>query len=58
MANTEQVDPVCHWSEDDPDCGVWVGDCGINFQFMSDGPWENDFRFCPRCGRKIEIKET
>ena len=55
----EQIIPdiaaVCCWREDDADCGVWVGDCGVAWQFMSDGPHENRTNFCPRCGRRLRI---
>jgi len=32
--------------------------CGEGFQFMEGGPEDNDYIFCPACGREITSKET
>jgi len=48
---TWTVDPS--WDEDD----IWETDCDNTFQFTTDGPKENRFKFCPYCGKVIEVEE-
>lgn len=43
--------PTCEWHED-PD-GVWSTGCGTAFEFLTGGPEENGFKFCPYCGAEI-----
>jgi hypothetical protein len=31
----------------------WVSDCGASFSFTEDGPTENGFQHCPKCGRSL-----
>lgn len=47
---------VCVWEEYDIDYGTWKGTCGVLFNLEVDGPKENGMHYCPRCGRKIEVK--
>lgn len=42
----------CVWTEDDD--GAWDTSCDNRFEFTEDGPEENDFAFCPYCGKKLE----
>lgn len=47
---------ACKWKpamigEDD----VWSTSCGTDFVFFEDGPEENIFNYCPKCGKKIKI---
>ena len=58
MAEIERLaKPDCAWTQDDPDYGVWEGDCGIEWNFIDDGPVENGCNFCPKCGGKLVIWE-
>ena len=35
---------------------AWIcGACGYIEDFEADGPVENGWRFCPACGREIEV---
>jgi hypothetical protein len=50
---TLKRDPVhCLWIET-PDA-AWQTFCGELFEFTTEGPKENNFTFCPYCGRYIE----
>ena len=48
----DQDDQPCTWSAD---CG-WTIECGYAFAFTNDGPKENGFKFCPKCGKPIAEK--
>ena len=43
---------VCAWSYDSTH-EKWDTDCDEGFVFDHDGPPENQFNFCPNCGRQI-----
>jgi hypothetical protein len=45
----------CKWTYDDD--GYYDTSCDNAFVFISDGPLENDFKYCPYCGREIEVSE-
>ena len=55
MRELPQYGNSCQWKEDED--GIWRSDCGNLFEFMADGPTENEFRFCPYCGANISIYE-
>lgn len=42
----------CGWSLCDLD-GYWETDCNRSFSFNDGGPAENDYHYCPGCGRAI-----
>ena len=44
---------TCVWWNED---GVWYTDCGELFEFTVDGPKENSFKYCYRCGKMIDVK--
>ncbi len=46
----------CIWEFDDHYC-FYETDCKHSFQFMDDGIDENNFKYCPYCGRKIVDSE-
>ena len=48
----EPVD-TCTWTHDD-DEGSWDAECGERWSITEGTPEENNFRFCPGCGRKVE----
>ena len=44
---------ICKWKKADCD-NYFESDCKFAFMFNDDGPRENGFSFCPKCGRIIE----
>lgn len=44
---------TCGWREDED--GNWQTDCGECYVLIDGNPDENDYRFCPSCGRSIAI---
>ena len=50
----ENKDDVCEWKYNDTEY-YWESSCDHLHIFMSDGPKENDYDFCPYCGKKIKI---
>ena len=47
-------DDVCEWKYNDSEY-YFESSCEHLHIFMSDGPKENEYRFCPYCGKKIKI---
>ena len=47
-------DDVCEWKYNDSEY-YFESSCKHLQIFMSDGPKENEYRFCPYCGKKINI---
>ena len=43
---------TCTWKGDDD--GVYSTGCDNAFQFEVDGPTENNFKFCPYCGKELK----
>jgi hypothetical protein len=46
------MNDVCKWKYDEI-TGAWETSCDNLFSFLADGPVENNFKFCPYCGREI-----
>ena len=46
-----EADVSCGWDLD-PE-GFYETDCGHAFRFDDGGPKDNDFTFCPYCGRSL-----
>ena len=49
-------DDVCEWKYNDTEY-YWESSCEHLHIFMSDGPKENEYSFCPYCGKKIKVVE-
>lgn len=47
-------DDVCEWKYNDTEY-YWESSCDHLHIFMSDGLKENEYDFCPYCGKKIKI---
>ncbi len=45
--------PACTWKHDD-DEGSWDAECGERWSITEGTPEENNFRFCPGCGKTIK----
>ena len=44
----------CAWTEDSD--GIWSSSCEQDAEFLSGGPMENSYRYCPYCGKPLEQK--
>lgn len=49
-------DDVCEWKYNDTEY-YWESSCDHLHIFMSDGPKQNEYSFCPYCGKKIKVVE-
>ena len=48
----------CVWKED-KDEGVWIEGCGEKgWVFLEGDVKENNMKYCPFCGKEIEVKEN
>ena len=52
----KMTDDVCEWKYNDSEY-YFESSCKHLHIFMSDGPKENEYRFCPYCGKKIKVVE-
>ena len=50
-------DDVCEWRYNDSEY-YFESSCEHLHIFMSDGPKENEYKFCPYCGKKIKEMES
>lgn len=44
---------VCVWKENE-EYGMWETGCGNSFEFIEGDIEENNFKFCPYCGFRID----
>ena len=44
----------CEWRE--TETGQWETECKNIFEFDSGRPSDNDFEYCPYCGKKLKTK--
>ena len=49
-------DDVCEWKYNDTEY-YWESSCEHLHIFMADGPKENEYIFCPYCGKNIKVVE-
>ena len=47
------MNETCTWTHDD-DEGSWDAECGERWSITEGTPEENNFRFCPGCGRTVK----
>ena len=45
---------ACQWKYCDHECS-WDTQCDNKYQFTNDGPKENDYKFCPGCGKPVTL---
>ena len=50
-------DDVCQWKYNDTEY-CWESSCDHLHIFMIDGPKENEYDFCPYCGKKIKCVDN
>ncbi len=48
-----KLNHTCKWIIDED--GMFDTECGIKFEFIVDGPEENQFTHCPYCGGKLKV---
>jgi DNA-directed RNA polymerase subunit RPC12/RpoP len=48
-------DATCLWKEDLD--GPWETACGGAWEFIDDGPEENNCIYCPHCGKRIMVEK-
>ena len=48
-----RIAATCEWVQDDE--GNWGTSCGNLHAFIEDGPSENNHKFCPYCGGRLEV---
>lgn len=46
--------PQCEWIYIDDEY-YWKTSCNHLHVFLSDGPKENEYKYCPYCGKKIKV---
>lgn len=51
-----ETEPACHWHE--TAAGLWQGDCSIEIMIDGDIIIDQDYHYCPNCGRTIERQNT
>jgi len=52
--HAQLINPTtCTWTHDD-DEGSWDAECGERWSITEGTPEENNFRFCPGCGRTVK----
>ena len=39
------------------DTDAWDTECGNAHVFFDEGPTENGYKYCPYCGREVEVVE-
>ncbi len=45
----------CTWTWDDASENLWETSCAQLHEFIEDGPKENNYKFCPYCGKVIKV---
>lgn len=53
-AIAEREQEHCEWTPEDEGSEWYSATCGMSFIFNDDGPAENGFNFCPKCGKKLK----
>ena len=55
---TQPSNETCKWTLMDDDYGPYYdASCGETYLFPDGSVAENGYRFCPGCGKPIEVKE-
>ena len=47
----------CEWELEDAEMELYYTECGNAHIFAYGNPMENDYKFCPYCGKKIKVVE-
>jgi hypothetical protein len=47
----------CMWELTDEYYNLWSSDCDQETWLNNGTPLENDFKYCPYCGKNIKLKE-
>ena len=55
--NVGKIDEVCEWRLCDEEANVYDTACGNSEMLFDGSPSENEYEFCPYCGKKIKVVE-
>ena len=53
----EYNNDVCEWKQHEREIDVYFTECGQAHIFVDGNPEENNYEYCPYCGKKIEVVE-
>lgn len=55
-----ETETFCEWRREpnDFDGNDWVSSCGASFSFIDDGPIQNGFEHCPKCGQNLRDADS
>ena len=51
----EYDNDVCEWKQHEREIDVYFTECGQAHIFVNGNPEENNYEYCPYCGKKIKI---
>ena len=51
----EYDNDVCEWKQHEREIDVYFTECGQAHIFVDGNPEENNYEYCPYCGKKIKI---
>lgn len=51
----EYNNDVCEWKQHEREIDVYFTECGQAHIFVDGNPEENNYEYCPYCGKKIKI---
>ncbi len=57
IARLGRLAQACEWTLEESEYGAIWKTCGDDFVFIDDGPAENNFKFCPHCGRVLRVAQ-
>ena len=44
---------ICNWYRDDEDSDTWESNCGVLVTLNDGTPYQNDMRYCYKCGKPM-----
>lgn len=51
----EYNNDVCEWKQHEREIDVYFTECGQAHIFVDGNPEENNYEYCPYCGKKIKV---
>lgn len=55
--NVGEIDEVCEWKCDNDEFDVYDTKCKNRHVFFEGSPIDNEYEYCPYCGKKIKVVE-
>ena len=53
----EYNNDVCEWKQHEKEIDVYFTECGQAHIFVDGNPEENNYEYCPNCGKKLKAVE-